>query len=138
MRETFVIGMKRTLGLALAATALAGTSCGKEVEGFSDVEWDRVKLIAPLHSAMPANPFYDSGHSDALAKLGQKLFYEKAFSEAITQAGPTGAVGDVGKVGCVTCHDSKYFADSRPMNISHGRSWIRNNTPAMVNLGYYE
>jgi cytochrome c peroxidase len=125
-----------TVGFALLGGLGIAGGCSNDVDGFSTEEWNRVKAMEPLMTAMPTNIFDDKADDDAVAKLGQKLFYEKDFSEAITQAGPAGAVGDVGKVGCVTCHDSKYFADSRVLALSHGRTYSGHNTPAMVNLGW--
>jgi cytochrome c peroxidase len=113
---------------------LAG--CSTETEGFSSEEWTRVKLIQPLATAQPANPYDLMGDDEGLARLGQRLFFETDGSEAITVAGPSGNVGDVGKVGCVTCHGSSYFVDARPFPQSHGRSWLTHNTPSMLNLGY--
>jgi cytochrome c peroxidase len=122
--------------LALGGAALMFAGCSKDIDGFSPEEWDRVKLIEPLATAMPANVYDDREDDDGVARLGQELFYEKDFSEAITVAGPSGNVGDVGKVGCVTCHDATYFTDSRPYSQSHGRNWLAHNTPPMVNLGW--
>ncbi|MES1171735.1 MAG: cytochrome c peroxidase, partial [Bacteroidota bacterium] len=138
MREMDRNCVGRTLGLALGVAALAAGSCSKDVEGFSTEEWSRVKLIEPLSTAMPANPYDDRADDDEVAKLGQKLFFEKELAEGITVAGPSGAMGETGKVGCVTCHDTKYFTDSRPFPQSHGRTWLSHNTPSMVNLGWFK
>jgi cytochrome c peroxidase len=123
------------LGMALAGFAGCG---GDDTDGFSSVEWQRINSIKPLSTEMPSNIADDRQSEDALARFGQKLFFEVDVGEAITVAGPSGAVGDVGKVGCVTCHGSKYFVDARPFPQSHGRSWLAHNTPTMVNLGWNE
>src|SRR3954469_15215682 len=128
----------RFSALVLAATASVASGCSKDTAGFSSEEWDRVKMIEPLSVGIPANPYDDRADDDGLARLGQKLFYEKDLAEGITVSGPSGNMGDLGKVGCVTCHDNAYFSDSRPFPQSHGRSWLTHNTPAMVNLGWYK
>ena len=128
----------RLAALGVGAVVVIASGCGNDTDGFTPEEWKRVKLIEPLAVAMPRNPANDRDQDDAIASLGQKLFYEKELAEAITVAGPSGNIGDVGKVGCVTCHDNKYFTDSRPYPLSHGRNWLSHNSPTMVNVGWYE
>ena len=128
----------RLAGLGVSAVVVIASGCGNDTDGFTPEEWKRVKLIEPLAVDMPRNPANLRDQDDDIARLGQKLFYEKELAEAITVAGPSGAVGDVGKVGCVTCHDNKYFTDSRPYPLSHGRNWLGHNSPTMVNVGWYE
>jgi cytochrome c peroxidase len=129
-------GYRIVAGLALFGVAWNVAGCSTETDGFSSEEWTRIKLIQPLSTTQPANPYDMRGDDPVLAKLGQKLFFEVDAAEAITVAGPSGNVGDVGKVGCVTCHGSPYFTDARMLPQSHGRSWLAHNTPTMFNLGY--
>ena len=124
-----------------------------KMDGFSNEDWQRVTAIAPLATPMPANP-YDKMREDedAIARFGQRLFFDKRGAEAITIDGPSGkgpvtmtdpatgmpvtVPGEKGKVSCATCHGSTYLVDSRPFPISHGRNWLAHNTPTMANLGY--
>jgi len=138
MRDQNVFRGVQVAGLGLGVLLLMGSGCDSQTDGFTAEEWKRVKLIEPLATAMPSNPIDDRADDEDVARLGWKLFFEKDFSEAITVAGPAGNVGDVGKVACVTCHDTKYFSDSRAPQLSHGRTWQSRNTGEMVNLGWYQ
>lgn len=125
-------------GAALAVLALTlPLACSEETDGFSEEEWKRIKMIEPLSSEQPRNPYNLRDTDEGLIKFGQKLFWDKDFAEGIAVTGPTGNAGETGKVSCATCHGTFYFTDARPFPQSHGRSWLAHNTPAMVNLGYY-
>jgi cytochrome c peroxidase len=146
--ETHSWGSRRGRLASLILVAVgAGCSGGDddkpvdvERDGFTAAEWELVQQLRPLATPMPRNPFNKKDQDVAVGKIGQALFYDLRLSEAITVAGPSGAVGEKGKVGCVTCHDPAHgFADGRPFPTSHGRTgFLRRNTPAMINLGWYE
>ena len=150
--------------LALAAILpVIGGCTGNKMDGFSNEDWDRISAIAPMSTKMPDNPFDTKGSDEAMARFGQRLFFDKRGAEAITADGPSGkgpytpidpatgkpAVdattgkaivipGEVGKVSCATCHGSQYLVDARMQySFSHGRSWLTHNTPTMANLGYF-
>ena len=152
-------------GTALAVTAivpLVGGCGGNKMDGFSNEDWSRIEAIAPRSSTMPPAPYDVLADDGNIAKLGQRLFFDKRGAEAITVDGPSGKAayqpidpatgkpavdangkaiivpGDTGKVGCVTCHSSQYWVDARPYPLSHGRNWLSHNTPTMVNTGYLE
>lgn len=152
-------------GSALALTAivpLVGGCGGNKIDGFSNEDWSRVEAIAPRSSKMPDAPYDVMADDHAIAKFGQRLFFDKRSAEAILLDGPAGKAayqpidpatgkpavdmtgkaitvpGETGKVGCVTCHGSQYWVDSRPFPLSHGRNWLTHNTPTMVNTGYLE
>lgn len=118
----------------------AGLALGCQVtDEFTPEEWTLIQQLEPLAGERPRNPFNDKDDDDAIAKLGQMLFFDKDVAEGITVAGPSGNVGEIRKVACVNCHDSKYFADTRTTpGLSHGRNWLGTNTVAMVNVGWYE
>jgi len=148
--------------VALGTSLLGIGACSmNKMDGFSNEDWQRVEAIVPLSTAMPVNPFDTRGDDDAVAKLGQRLFFDKRGAEAITVDGPSGKgptpmldpvtglpvidpvtmmpkmnPGEKGKVTCVTCHGSTYLVDARPIAVSHGRSWSGHNTPTMANLAY--
>ena len=149
-----------TLCLATAVTAV-GACASNKMDGFSNEDWQRVTDIIPLGTEMKPNPFDVRGDDEAVARFGQRLFFDKRAAEAILVDGPSGKAayspidpatgmpvidpvtmkakvipGEVGKVSCAICHGSTYLVDSRPYPISHGRNWLAHNTPTMANLGY--
>jgi cytochrome c peroxidase len=132
----------------LALASLVG-ACSKS-DDFSDQEWAEIQKLEPLKGGPPPSPF-DFRYQDVdLAKFGQMLFFDKEVAEAITVSGPSGNMGEVKKVGCVNCHDTPQFSDSHQMSqgavanngavpgLSHGRSWLSTNSPALVNLAWYD
>jgi cytochrome c peroxidase len=151
---------------AFALTAIVPFvgGCGAtKMDGFSNEDWMRVQAIAPLAQPMPSAPFDLMGDDDAMARFGQRLFFDKRGAEAIQVDGPSGKgpypatdpttgkpildpvtmlpvtiPGEKGKVSCATCHGSTYLVDARPFAVSHGRSWLSHNTPSMANLGYMQ
>ena len=124
-------------------------SCSMDDE-FTDTEMQQIKALEPLKGGRPHNRVNDRDEDEELAKFGQMLFFEKDVAEAITVAGPSGAVGELRKVGCVNCHDTPYFADSHLTSpgalannglvpgLSHGRSYLGTNTGQMVNIAWNE
>ncbi|MBA3463820.1 MAG: hypothetical protein H0T46_27940 [Deltaproteobacteria bacterium] len=76
------------------------------------------------------------------AAFGQRLFFEKGYSKALTVAGTgLGNVGDVGKVACASCHDPlNFYSDSRsrPASTSVGVNWTQRNSPSLVNAACYK
>jgi cytochrome c peroxidase len=122
----------------LIITASSALAACNEVDGFTQDQWDQIKKMEPLAGPRPHNPFNNRDDDDDLAKFGQMVFFDKDVAEAITVAGPSGNVGDIRKVACVTCHDSKYFTDSRPGPLSHGRNYLSTNTGDMLNLAWYD
>jgi len=153
----------RISGIALGAVLLGVGACSaNKMDDFNSEDWQRVMLIAPMSTPMPANPFDTREDEDALARFGQRIFWDKRGAEAITVDGPSGkgpytmldasgqpvldpttgkpvtVPGETGKVSCGTCHGSTYLVDPRTSYpISHGRNWLTHNTPTMANLGYF-
>ena len=140
--------MARASAYRVAAMLLM-SGCGDEpatdVDGFSQAELAKLKMLSPLPSprADPTNRVADDPQA---AALGQRLFFDKRFSGAIKIAddgtnGGLGAVGDTGKVACASCHvPDSWFQDSRSrpnaLSIAIGRT--SRNTPPAVNAAYYD
>jgi cytochrome c peroxidase len=150
--------------LALAAVLPVVGGCGgSKMDGFSNEDWNRITAIAPMSEKAPPNPFDAMGEDHAMAKFGQRVFFDKRGAEAITADGPSGKgpiavidattgmpvidpvtmkpkviAGETGKVSCATCHGSTYLVDARTSYpLSHGRAFLSHNTPTMANLGYF-
>jgi cytochrome c peroxidase len=126
--------------LLAAAAGCERRQLGDDIDGFTAREWTLIEQIKPLATPMLANPANRWADDPAAAKLGQMLWYDPDFSSAIRVEGPSGRVGEKGKVACVTCHDpTKSFVDTRTRDpVSHGTAYTRRNSPALVNLGWYE
>src|SRR4051812_12271979 len=94
----------RSLGvfIVLAAGCLPGKDM---VDVFTAEEFDQIRQFGPLGD-VPANPTNRYANDPAAAAFGQRLFFEKSYSHALTIADPVlGAVGDKGKIACASCHD---------------------------------
>jgi cytochrome c peroxidase len=129
------------IGAALFGAAACEEADGDSVDGFTPVEWKRIKDMEPLSTAAPRNPSNSRAEELELARLGQKLFMDTSFSTAIVVDGPSGLKGEVGKVACVTCHDpKKFFVDSRlnPGGMSHGVNLTGRHSPSLINNAWYE
>ena len=144
-----------------SALTFGGACSQNKMDGFSNEDWVRVSAIAPRSTPMVLNPFDTRGDDDAIAKFGQRMFFDKRGSGPLSVDGPTGkgpyqaidpvtglpavdpvtmkpkiTPGESGKSGCVTCHGSTYMVDARPYPVSFGTSWGSHNTPTMANVGY--
>ena len=77
------------------------------------------------------------------ARLGQKLFYDAAFSGKLLDGDNDGSKnalgmkGDTGKVACAGCHLAESgFVDTRTVNrqISLGAGWVMRRTPSLLDV----
>jgi cytochrome c peroxidase len=129
----------RSFGLAVVA--LTGCMAKDMVDVFTQEEFDQIKQFGPLGALAP-DPTNRYAEDPAAAAFGQRLFFEKAYSHALTIADPSlGAVGDKGKVSCATCHDvTAYYTDTRSRTnpTSLGVAWTNRNVPTLVNSSFYE
>ncbi|HEU4729249.1 MAG TPA: cytochrome c peroxidase [Kofleriaceae bacterium] len=122
-------------------TAAIGCVPGKDmVDEFTAEEFDQIRELGPLPD-VPPDPTNRYADDPAAAAFGQRLFFEKSYSHALTIADPVlGAVGDKGKIACASCHDpNNYYVDtrSRPNATSLGVTWTTRNAPSLVNTAYY-
>ena len=86
--------------VVFAAVALAGCMSDKIVDAFTDEEFAVIQTLGPLGD-VPADSTNRYANDEAAAVFGQRLFFEKSYSHALTIADPAlGAVGDTGKVAC--------------------------------------
>lgn len=132
--------MTTTCNWIMLAGALA-LSCGADQQdGFSDQEWELVLELEPLKTPPPENPFNELATDPGAAAFGHKVFFDKGFSSAVKEDGPSGEIGETGKVACTSCHEPEaYFSDPRPTGgMSHGTAYTTRNSPALVNVAYYE
>ena len=124
----------------MAAAALAGCMTDKMVDVFTEEEFDQIKQFGPLGDLphISTNRYADD---QAAATFGQRLFFEKSYSHALTIADPAiGVVGDKGKLACASCHDvTNYYTDTRshPNSTSLGVTWTTRNAPTLVNVAFY-
>jgi cytochrome c peroxidase len=111
------------------------------VDVFTEEEFDVIRQFGPLGDVppVPTNRYADNA---AAATFGQRLFFEKSYSHALTIADPVlGPVGATGKISCASCHDvTGYYTDtrSRPSSTSLGVAWTPRNAPTLVNVAFYQ
>ncbi|XXF80045.1 cytochrome c peroxidase [Myxococcaceae bacterium GXIMD 01537] len=151
----------RALGSLLLLAPLACDSVGDslcEVPGceFSKEEWNLVQSLANLPDP-PPDPSNAYVGNEAAAKLGQKFYFDTAFSGAATNLDtmrrPTqyarpmsvstaGAhFGNAINVSCATCHNpARAGSDftSQPSHVSIGAGWYDVNSQQTVNSAYYD
>jgi cytochrome c peroxidase len=128
-------------GGELGGAGAGGASCENVFFG-SELQ-AKIATLTGLGAVPPdtTNAFADNA---AAAALGQKFFFDKAFSGPIAAgaASDLGAEGESGKVACVSCHTttSRMMADNRssPANVSLGTNFHTRNAPGMVNSSFYE
>ena len=125
----------------MAAVALAGCMTDKMVDVFTDEEFAEIRQFGPL-GEVPPDPTNRYADDQAAATFGQRLFFEKSYSHALTIADPAlGAVGALGKIACASCHDvTNYYTDTRshPNSTSLGVTWTTRNAPTLVNVAFYK
>ncbi|MFM1868377.1 MAG: hypothetical protein RL591_1785 [Planctomycetota bacterium] len=99
-----------------AASAQAVSPLPDELRMLSPDEVSRILRMTPM-PAIPADPSNRFAESDAAARLGHALFFEKALS-------PRG-------VSCATCHQpERYFTDGNAL--AQGVGTARRNAPTIV------
>ena len=138
------------LTLACSASLACGSaSPGKGVgSGAPALTTDELSALASLSPPTLPPPGPDSSNRFAddprAAALGQKLFFETAFSGKLLDGdddgSPTtlGVKGETGKVACAGCHvPTSGFLDSRTLGaqISLAAGWGRRRAPSLLDVG---
>jgi len=122
-----------------------GIGCGGNdaFSGFSASEVQQLKSLSPLPAA-PSSPTNQYADNPAAAALGQRFFFEKAYSGPLGATGVAGGLGNLGesgKVSCASCHmPQSWFIDTRsnPNNVSAGANGFQTrNTTSLVNNVFY-
>jgi len=97
--------------------------------------------VLPAPPADASNRYADDPQA---ARLGQKLFFETAFSGKLTDGDNDGTVnalgikGQTGKVACASCHVPQAgFLDNRTLGkqISLGAGWGLRRAPSLLDVG---
>src|SRR5262249_10897205 len=115
------------------------------VDVFTEEEFDQIRKLGPLGDVPPdsTNRYADD---QAAAVFGQRLFFEKSYSNKLTIADPALGVptitgNDTGQIACASCHDvTNYYTDTRshPNGTSLGVTWTTRNAPTLVNVAFYQ
>ena len=116
---------------ALVVCLVAGTGCWEEQQVddvFSEDEWAYLQTFQIDRLPRPA-------YREDLARVGQQLFFDPAYSGPIVNTNANGAKDDLGKVSCALCHDpAKSFSDDKSLSI--GTNVTKRNTPGLIDLAY--
>jgi cytochrome c peroxidase len=134
-----------TLVLSVAVLCGCGSGQGSGAPSFTNAELSTLKGLSP--STLPApgpdksNRFADDAQA---AALGQKLFFETAFSGKLLDGDddgdPTtlGMRGQTGKVACAGCHvPAAGFLDNRTRGeeVSLAAGWGKRRAPSLLDVG---
>jgi cytochrome c peroxidase len=113
-----------------------GDSCGVTP---NDVEQALLERLGPLPDTVPADPTNQYADMALARTLGQRFFFDKAFSGKLTIASDLGAVDEVGKVACSSCHLGESMEDHRsnPPQVSIAAGRHTRNAPGLVNASFY-
>jgi cytochrome c peroxidase len=112
--------------------------CG--IEALSSAERAALAALGPLPVTPPADSTNQYADNPKAAALGQRFFFDKAFSGKLAIASDLGAIDEVGKVACSSCHLGESMEDHRsmPPEVSRGAGVHARNAPGMVNSSFYK
>lgn len=115
------------------------------LDDFTDAERAILATLSPL-GPVPADTTNAFADDPKAAALGQRLFFDKAFSGPLAVGddgsnGGLGQPGEAGKVACASCHavgsDALDDRRTRPNNVSLGTGFTTRNALGLVNSSYY-
>ncbi len=135
-----------TLALLLALAACRATSATDPDPVFTPAEKASLATLAPAVLPPPPADATNRYADDAsAARLGQKLFFDRAFSGKLLEgdndgsANTLGVKGESGKVACAGCHlPASGFLDDRTLGkqISLASGWGLRRTPSLLGVGH--
>jgi cytochrome c peroxidase len=130
---------------AWVTAACAGSPPPSPPDAFTAHERAVIATLAPGRLPAPGRDASNAFADDpAAARLGQRLFFEKAFSGRLLDADndgrphTLGVKGETGKVACAGCHVPEAgFLDNRSLQqqISLAAGWGRRRTPSLLDVG---
>jgi cytochrome c peroxidase len=105
----------------------------------SEVEQALLERLGPLPAAVPPDPTNTYADNAAAATLGQRFFFDKAFSGTLGIDSDLGMIGQVGRVSCASCHLGESMEDHRsmPPDVSRAAGVHTRNAPGLVNSSFY-
>jgi cytochrome c peroxidase len=128
---------------ALGAGCLLAACSDPPAEEFTPAELEKLRKHGPL-GELPADPTNKYADDPKAAELGQKFFFEEAYSGPLLvgddgRNGGLGQAGEAGKVSCASCHEGPWLIDlrSKPGHISLGTGWIPRNSTSIINSAFY-
>src|SRR6266852_6976158 len=128
---------------AVLSSIAVGCGGSDPFSGFTASEAQQLRSLSPLPAVLPS-PTNQYADNASAAALGQRFFFEKAYSGPLGASGVSGGLGnlgEVGKVSCASCHMAQsWFIDTRsnPNNVSSGANGFQTrNTPSLVNGMFY-
>lgn len=128
--------MLRGKSVCIAAVVVCG--CAEWVAPRPGLtELDQLLLSTMVLSGAPVDPTNEFLADDAVAVLGQQLFFDKGLSNVVTDGGFELATNGVS---CADCHQpGAAFSDDRgARNVSRGLGLTARNSPGLLNVGFYE
>jgi cytochrome c peroxidase len=95
--------------------------------------------LGPLPATPPADPTNAYADNADARTLGQRFFFDKAFSGPLTIDSDLGTTSQTGKVACSSCHLGESMEDHRsaPPEVSRAAGVHARNAPGLVNSSFY-
>lgn len=136
--------MKHSVSILLLCLA---SGCEDETlidDVFTPDEWAKIQTLSPL-PPLPANPTNRYADDPAAAVLGQKLFFDSAYTGAVVRGtveeGQLGPCCTFEVYSCASCHDpADYFIQTtaNPKSLMMGvTGWFKRNVPTVMNNPVY-
>jgi cytochrome c peroxidase len=132
----------------VVAVSLAGACASPSTSTtISADEWAELEKLSPAPALPPppADPSNRVADDPAAAALGQKLFFDPAFSGALLESdndgqhAGVGLQGETGKVSCASCHlPESGFVDTRTVHgqLSLAAGWTHRRTPSILDVAH--
>src|SRR6516225_1493756 len=137
--------MKRSCLFSGVVLSSITIGCGQSdpFSGFTASEAQQLKSLSPV-PAVPPSPTNQYADNPAAGALGQRFFFEKAYSGPLGTSGVSGGLGTLGesgRVSCASCHMAHSWVigtRSNANNVSSGANGFQSrNTASPVNDVFY-